>query len=94
MTVDKTGFLVLVLDHNDQRRTKIRPKMALNIYQEHCEVITFAFQTAASGSYALMAHRLIETITSITVDASPITRTWFKGTILLFYGSTTVELLV
>ncbi len=23
MTVDKTGFLVLVLDHNDQRRTKI-----------------------------------------------------------------------
>jgi len=41
-----------------------------------------------------MAHRLIETITSITVDASPITRTWFKGTILLFYGSTTVELLV
>ncbi len=39
-----------------------------------------------------MAHRLIET-GRVNVG-SPITRTWFKGTILLFYGSTTVELLV
>ena len=47
MTVDKIGFLVLVPDHNHQRRTKIGSKIALNICRQHCYISDY-FRTPDS----------------------------------------------